>query len=76
VLTVPDPDPEPTQVLLIAKQPLVRLIPLANVDDAVVEETFRMFADIPPVKVEVAVVVEMRLPTVMTEEVDVNVEPS
>ena len=39
----------PTQVPLIEKQPAVRLIPFANVDDAVVELVFNIPAVIPPV---------------------------
>jgi hypothetical protein len=40
---------------LIEKQPPVRLIPFAKVDDAVVELTLRSATLIPPVNVEVAV---------------------
>jgi hypothetical protein len=37
------------------KQPAVRFTPFANVDEAVVDVTFRRFVCIPPAKVEVAV---------------------
>jgi hypothetical protein len=41
------------QVLLIAKQPEVRLIPLANVDDAVADVALKIVAERPEAKVEV-----------------------
>jgi hypothetical protein len=54
--------PVDRHVPFTAKHPAVRLIPFANVDDAVVEDTFSMFADIPPVNVEVAVLVNLFVP--------------
>ena len=50
---MPDPAPPPTQVLLMAKQPEVRLIPLEKVEDAEVEVTLSKFVCKPPEKVEV-----------------------
>ena len=41
----------------------MRLIPLANVDDAVVDETFSILTDSPPTIVDVAVVVGMKRDT-------------
>ncbi len=52
------------QLPLTAKQPPVRFMPLANVDDAVVPVTESRFVDIPPINVEVAVDVAKRFPTV------------
>lgn len=44
----------PTHVPFTAKQPVVKLIPLAKVEDAVVEVRFNIVALIPPPNVEVA----------------------
>ena len=45
------------QFPLIAKHPVVTLIPFAKVEEAVVEVTLKRLVWIPPAKVEVAVVV-------------------
>ncbi len=55
-----DPPSPDRQVPLIEKHPPVKLIPLAKVEEAVVEVTFSRFVEIPPAKVDVAVVVEMK----------------
>jgi hypothetical protein len=65
VVKVPAPEAETIQVPDIAKQPLVKVIPLAKVDVAVVEVTLSAVVWIPPAKVEVApspsiVVVDVR----------------
>ncbi len=67
---------ESTQMLFIAKHPLVKLIPFANVELAVVDDVLRIPAVIPPTNVEVAVVVEIREPTVRADEVEVIDVPS
>jgi hypothetical protein len=53
----PAPDELDIHVPFTEKHPDVRLIPLANVDDAVVDVTFSRFVCIPPANVDVAVVV-------------------
>ena len=45
---------------LTEKQPAVRLIPFAKVEEAEVEVMFKRFDCMPPVKVEVAVVVPVK----------------
>lgn len=52
----PLPVPPPTQVPFTAKQPEVKLIPFAKVDEAVAEVTFKRFVWMPQANVEVAVV--------------------
>ena len=62
--SVDEADEPPTPVIqfpFTAKHPPVRFIPFANVEDAVVEVTERRFVDIPPTKVDVAVVVATKL---------------
>ena len=59
-----DAEFESIHTLLILKQPLVRFRPLANVDEAVVDDVFKIPALIPPVNVEVAVDVASTLPIV------------
>ncbi len=54
-----DAPPPVIQVLLIEKQPPVRLIPFANVDEEMVDVILSRFVSIPPVNVEVAVDVEI-----------------
>jgi hypothetical protein len=55
-----DPETPPeTQTPFTAKHPLVRLIPFANVDEAVADVTFSRLVCIPPWNVEVAVEVDM-----------------
>ena len=59
-----EPNDELRHVPLTAKHPEVRFIPLAKVEEAIVEVTERRFVDIPPINVDVAVVVANILPTV------------
>ena len=63
------------QVLFIATHPPVRLMPFANVDDAEALVTFKRFAAIPPVNVDVAVVVAIIYPSV-GDEVELRLVPS
>jgi len=59
-VTVPEPPPPPTHEPLIEKHPVVKLTPFANVEEAVVEVTFKRLVENPPEKVEVAVVVAVK----------------
>ncbi len=47
-------EPEVIQLPLTEKQPEVRLIPFAKVEEAVAEVELKMRPEIPPAKVEVA----------------------
>ena len=71
---IPEP-PLLTQLPLIEKHPAVRLMPFANVEEAEAPVTFKRFAAIPPVNVEVAVVVAMTYPRV-GDEVELRPVPS
>jgi hypothetical protein len=53
-------DPEPIQLPLTAKQPVVRFIPFAKVDDAIVLVIFNRLDCIPPANVDVADVVAVK----------------
>ena len=53
-------DEPPRQIPFTEKHPLVKLIPFAKVEDAVVDLTSRRFVEIPPAKVDVAVVVPVK----------------
>ena len=57
------------QVPEMAKHPAERLIPLAKVEDAVVDATFKTLMVRPPVKVEVALLPTLRLPVMVVEPV-------
>ena len=64
-VTVPLPPPPPEiQLPFIEKHPAVKLIPFANVDEAVALVALKMLALIPPVNVLVAVVVALKNPPV------------
>ncbi len=64
------------QVPFTEKQPAVRFRPFANVELAVVDDVLRIPAVIPPTNVDVAVVVEIREPTVILVPVAETVFPS
>ena len=57
----PEDEPEVIQLPPIEKQPLVKLIPFANVDEAIVDVTERRFVEMPPTKVDVAVDVDINV---------------
>ncbi len=63
--TVPAPEPL-THVPFIEKHPFVRLMPFANVEEAVVDVTFNRFVCSPPVSVEVPVPENAYVPVAYT----------
>ena len=72
---MPEP-PAERQVPEIEKHPAVRLIPFANVDEAVADVALNMLAATPPEKVEVAVVVATKFPTVSCVPVATSAVPA
>ena len=64
-----------TQLPLIEKHPAVRLMPFANVEEAEALVIFKRLVAIPPVNVDVAVVVAIIYPSV-GDEVELRLVPS